>query len=176
MDVYREDALYSAYYKAHGFKYQIVVSACGIMEDVSGPFGGRWNDAEMVRDTLLEERLQTLFDAHDPYYIYGDPAYGGFTFIQRPLDTTTMSPGENYYNRKMASVRVSVEHAIGLVATTFPAIDFVRQEKLGLGGVGVKYLVACMMRNMMTCIRGGNQISDMFGVQPPSLSEYLRYE
>jgi hypothetical protein len=73
----------------------------------------------------------------------------------------------------MSRGRISVEHAIGKVTHTFPAIDFVRAERVGKGEVAKKYLVAVIFRNLLTCIRGRNQISTYFGCPPPSVEEFL---
>jgi hypothetical protein len=52
-----EDKLYNGYYKGWGFKYQLIVSPCGLVEDVAGPYSGREADAEIARRSRLEERL-----------------------------------------------------------------------------------------------------------------------
>ena len=52
-------------------------------------------------------------------------------------------------------------------------MDFVRTERVGDGDMCRKYLTACFLRNCMTCIRGGNQISEYFGCSPPTLEEFL---
>lgn len=36
-----------------------------------------------------------------------------------------------------------------------------------------KYLISCFLRNCMTCIREGNQISAYFGCMPPTLEDFL---
>jgi hypothetical protein len=74
----------------------------------------------------------------------------------------------------MSSGRVAVEHAIGSVVSTFPALDFLRTARGAQTHVGIKYLVSVILRNFLTCIRGRNQISKFFDCAPPTLGEFLR--
>jgi hypothetical protein len=175
---HRQDALYSVYYGGHGLKYQIVVSPCGLIEDCAGPYAGRIGDGRMVQRSLLNERLGTFCTvpglANANFYVYGDPAYARNTFIDRPYRRANMTPLEEHHNALMSSVRVSVKQNIGLVTNNFPALDFVRQQRTAVGTVGVNYLVCVILTNMLTCARGRNQISDYFGVAPPTVAEFLR--
>ena len=76
-------------------------------------------------------------------------------------------------NVQMSRARVSVEHAIGNVCNLFPALDYKREEKMGITPIALKYTVACIMRNFITVVRGSNQISDFFDCPPPSINEYF---
>lgn len=152
----------------------MIVSPVGLLEWVAGPYSGRVHDSELVRCCKLEERLGQFsrVDGVD-YKVYGDPAFGQSTFISRPFQRLVATAVEQLYNTAMSKVRVSVEQAIGHVTQHFSALDFVRCERVGDGEVAKKYLVACFLRNVMTCVRGGNQISQYFSCSPPSLGEFL---
>lgn len=166
--------LYNGYYGGHGFKYLIVISPVGLVEDVAGPYQGRESDSTIVEHARLEERL-SVFCTHagSDYKLYGDPAFAASRFIAKPFRRTVATEVESITNTRMSRVRVTVEQAIGHVTQTFSAMDFVRTERQGDGDVCKKYLVACFLRNCMTCIRGGNQISEYFGCYPPSIDEFL---
>jgi len=71
----------------------------------------------------------------------------------------------------MSGVTVTVEQVIGHVSQTFSSMVFVRTERVGDGDKCRKYLMACFLRNCMTCIE--NQISEYFGCSPPTLEEFL---
>ncbi|CAN0467460.1 unnamed protein product, partial [Laminaria digitata] len=47
------------------------------------------------------------------------------------------------------------------------------QQKYLLSPVAVQYRVATLLYNIHSCLNGTNQISQFFGVSPPSLKEYL---
>lgn len=164
----------TGYYKGHGFKYLIVISPCGLVEDVAGPYPGRVSDSRMVDRCRLEDRLRDFcYIGGSNYKLYGDPAFGASRFISKPFRRTVATEVESIRNTRMSRMRVTVEQAIGHVTQTFSAMDFVRTERVGDGDVCKKYLIACLLRNFMTCIRGGNQISEYFGCYPPSLDEFL---
>lgn len=164
----------TGYYGGHGFKYLMVVSPVGLLEEVAGPYQGRIADAEIVRCCALNERLAAFSTKHGRNYkVYGDPAFGNLAFVSRPFPRVTATAVEALYNTAMSKVRISVEQAIGHTTQHFSALDFVRTERVGDGEVAKKYLVACFFRNVMTCLRGGNQISEYFGCVPPTLDEFL---
>jgi hypothetical protein len=143
--------------------------------DCAGPYPGRPHDAWIAEHSDLNERLSEFCRTpFGDYAIYGDPAYGHDEFIFKPFDRAVLSFQEAVANAVMSSARVSVEHAIGHVVSTFPALDFVRTARNKQTLHGQKYLVAVIMRNLMTCIRGANQISDFFGCRPPTVDQFLQ--
>ncbi len=173
--------MYSGCYSGHGLKYQIVISACGMLEDVAGPYSGKDHDATLANNCLLETRLRrfcTYTDDEDDdqyvdYMIYGDPAYAKSRFVHKPYQRKNATPFQQLHNTLMSKGRVAVENAIGEVTKVFSAMDFTRTERVGHGRVGMKYLVACMLRNVLTAIRGRNPISTYFGCPPPTLEQWL---
>lgn len=70
-------------------KYQIIISACGLIEDVAGPYPGRIHDAEISRLAMTHQRLLEFCTYPNgrggvtTYNIYGDPAYGQSDVIYR---------------------------------------------------------------------------------------------
>ncbi|ETL49075.1 hypothetical protein L916_01383 [Phytophthora nicotianae] len=74
----------------------------------------------------------------------------------------------------MSRVRVSVEWSYGQVTNYWTALDFKRQARIGVQPVGSMYRVAVLLTNCITCTRGGNSISDYFGLSPPSLRSFLQ--
>ena len=146
------------------------------MIDVYGPEGGRESDIDLLRLSGLDRKLEPLYrDGETTWFIYGDPAYSfaGARHVIGPYRLANPTPEQEHCNMCMSSVRVSVENAIGSITNKWCALDFVRQEKTGWSAIGLKYLVAVILSNFMTCVRGGNQISDMFGIQPPTLEGFL---
>ena len=143
--------------------------------DCAGPYPGRPHDNCIAEQSDLNERLSEFCRTPlGDYAIYGDPAYGHEEFIFKPFDRAVLTFQEAVANALMSSARVAVEHAIGHVVSTVPALDFVHTARNKQTLQGQKYLVAVILRNFMTCIRGSNQISDFFGCRPPTLEQFLR--
>jgi len=163
-----------SHYGGHGLKYQAVVTPDGIVVDLYGPVVGRHHDSDMLdKSRILGELPKFSHVNGDPYYIYGDPAYPLRTHLQRPFKGSLLSEEEEEYNTAMSSVRVAVEWAFKEVSMSFSALDFVRNEKIRLSPLSLKYKAAVILTNCLTCIRRRNQISLYFNLSPPSIDIYL---
>ena len=55
---------------------------------------------------------------------------------------------------------------------SFKFLDFTSNFKLGLSSVGKMYMVCSIMQNALSCMYG-NQASEYFGWDPPSIQEYF---
>ena len=76
------------------------------------------------------------------------------------------------FNAEMSNVRTSVEWLFGDIINYFKFLDFKKNLKIGLSSVGKMYLVCALLRNALTCLYG-NQTSQYFGLDPPSLQDYF---
>lgn len=172
--------MYNGYYGGDGFKFQFVTSPCGIIEDCSGPYGGRISDSEMYLRSQLDARFARFCDIRmgngttKRHKMYGDSAYAQSQYCDKPFSREIATPAQENHNALMSSVRVSVEHLIGSVSQVFPALDMTRYQRTGQTTVGLIFLVSVIMRNFLTCVRGSNQVSEFFRLAPPSLQNFCR--
>ena len=60
----------------------------------------------------------------------------------------------------------------GHFVRSFTFLDFKSNLQLGLGGVVKMYMVCSIMQNALSCTYG-NQTSEYFGWDPPTIQEYL---
>ena len=67
---------------------------------------------------------------------------------------------------------MAVEHGFGIVQRTFEKDSFSNTLRINSSPVGAYYSTAVLLANVQTCLRG-NQISQRFGVEPPTAMEYL---
>ena len=109
-----------------------------------------------------------------PLCIYGDPAYPLRVHLQGPFQGAALTPQMEMFNGSMSSVRVSVEWLFGDILNYFKFLDFKKNLKVGLSNIGKTYVVCALMRNALTCLYG-NQTSEFFELDPPSLQEYFRW-
>ena len=77
------------------------------------------------------------------------------------------------YNKAMSAVRVSVEWLFGDIINSYKFLDYKKNLKIGLSSVGKMYLVCALLRNAITCLRG-NQTSEFFDLEQPTLEEYFQ--
>ena len=108
-----------------------------------------------------------------PMCIYGDPAYPLRVRLQGPFQGAALTPQMEMFNDSMSSVRVSVEWLFGDILNYFKFLDFKKNLKIGLSSVGKTYVVCALLRNALTCLYGNNT-SDFFELDPPSLQDYFR--
>ncbi len=71
-------------------------------------------------------------------------------------------------------MRTEVEWGYEKVVTNWAYVDFYKKMKISEAPVESLWQLAAWLSNVLTCARRGNQISDWFHIEPPSLFEYLR--
>ncbi|OWZ13498.1 hypothetical protein PHMEG_00013163 [Phytophthora megakarya] len=59
------------------------------------------------------------------------------------------------------------------VTNYWTGIDFKRAQHSGTTPIGHMYRVVVLFTNCITCVRGGNSVSDYFDLSPPSIVDYL---
>ena len=72
----------------------------------------------------------------------------------------------------MSEVRVSVEWLFGDILNYFKFLDFKKNLKIGLNAVGKVCTVCALLNNARSCLYG-SQISNYFGINPPTLEKYF---
>jgi nuclease HARBI1 len=73
----------------------------------------------------------------------------------------------------MSKVRITIEQCFGEVLKYWQFNSHKYNLKIGNSPVGGMYMVAVLLTNIQTCLRG-NQVSEYFDCTPPSLDVYLR--
>lgn len=122
---------------------------------------------------LLQQLQQFAYDTTGrPMCIYGDPAYPLRIQLQAPFRNPVLTQEMQAFNSAMSSVRVSVEWLFGDIINYFKFIDFKKNLKIQLSSVGKMYIVCALLRNALTCLYG-NQASEFFNLNPPTLNEYF---
>jgi DDE superfamily endonuclease len=151
------------------------VTPDGIIVYLWGPFSGRRHDAELYRVSALLETLEEHFnDEEGPYPVYADSAFPISPHLQKPIPGAHLAPEEALFNTIMSTVRVSIEWSFRGVTGRFQALNWKQNQKILEIPVAQWYLVASLFANLHTCLKRGNQVSDLFGMQPPSVHDYLR--
>ena len=171
--------LYNGYYRGHGIKFQSVVGPNGLILDFFGPVAGRRSDGYLLRRSRFLARMARLCVlAGASFYVYGDPAYPLGRYLLRGFKGA-MTVAQQTFSTAMSSVRETVEWGFALIVRDWTFVDFRTNNKLHEQPIGKLYFVAAIMANIKTCYMAeahddrGNQIASMFGVEPPTVHEYL---
>ena len=135
---------------------------------------GKRRDAGMLRDSglLADLELHAISPTGEPMCLYGDPAYPLRVHLQAPFRDARLTPEMEAFNQSMSRVRVSVEWIFGDIVKSFKSMDFKSNLKIGLSSVGKLYIVCALIQNAITCLYG-NQTSEFFELEPPTLNEYF---
>lgn len=135
---------------------------------------GKKHDSGMLAESGLLQQLQQF--AYSPtgqtMCIYGDPAYPLRIQLQAPFRNAVITPEMQAFNSAMSRVRISVEWLFGDVINYFKFLDFKKNLKIQLSSVGKMYVVCALLRNALTCLYG-NETSEFFGLDPPTLHNYF---
>src|SRR2546421_886718 len=171
---------YSGYKKLHAVKYQGLATPDGLVSSIYGPVVGKTGDYKLWLESGLSEKLRTLMGhlpAGERLLVYGDAAYkaGAYGLVGAKTAPAggELSSKEREYNKAMSSFRIVVENAFGIVSNKWRANGFTMGLRAGSSQVGSIYLVSVLLTNCLTCIRGGNQVSSYYSMEPPSLASYL---
>ncbi|KAH8033315.1 hypothetical protein HPB51_009514 [Rhipicephalus microplus] len=162
---------YSRHKRFHRQKYQAVMCANGTICQLDGPFRGRRHDAGILKDTRLYENIVKVARGNK-YVIYRDPTYPLKPLLLKPHGGARLQPYQAHFNKCMSTVRQAAEWGFGKVAADFAFVDFHKNLKVTRQRVGSIYKVATLLANCRTC-QYDSQVSMYFGLEPPSLSDYL---
>jgi hypothetical protein len=140
-----------------------------------GPLEGRRHDCALLRESGVCEQ----FERHQwmdrnglPFAVYGDPAYPVKNYLIAPFRGARLNEEQQLFNQQMSSVRESVEWQFMKILQNFAFLDFKKNLKLFLQPVAKYYIVAALLTNCHTCLYG-SVTGQYFGMNPPSLVEYL---
>ena len=164
-------SVFNGHKRIHSLKYQSLMCANGIISHFFGPVEGRRHDSGMYFQSGLDDQLSELYDLKQ-IAIYGDSAYAFRRYLITPFKGAALTRLQTDFNTNMASVRESVEWGFSKMCTLFAFIDYHKNNKVYLQPVAKYYLVAALLTNAHTCLYS-SQVSQYFGIDPPTLSDYF---
>lgn len=166
--------VYNGHKRVHGLKFQSIMAPNGIIAHFYGPVEGRRHDAGLLRESGVEIDMHRHMTTpnNEVYCVYGDPAYPLTPYIIPPFKGAVLSANQARFNKRMSSVRICVEWGFGKLLNLFAFLDYKKTHKLYLQPIGKYYKVAALLANCHTCLYG-SETGSFFGLNPPSLQEYL---
>lgn len=177
-----QSLFYSGHKKQHAISHLAIVLPNGLFGSCFAGVPAAGGDAALCIHLRLGERLKRLFDwlpAGEFRYVYGDAAFGSQDFVLGPYKRAGgvfIPPTQKKLNQWLSTRRIMVEHGFGRVKMLFKLLALRTSLISGLAPVGIYLPVFSFLYNCRTCLRGGNQISEMFCMAPPPLNQYLRGE
>ena len=166
---------FNGHKRTHSIKFQTIVCPDGIIAHCSYPMEGTRHDSALLRNSNIGDIIQNDH-RFDGYLIYGDPAYPqNLQYVTGPFKGITNEDQQNF-NKEMSKHRVCVEWGFALVLNNWIYLEHKRTLKVLGSPVGSFYLLAVLLTNCLTCLKGSNQVSAHFGLHPPNLNEYLNHQ
>ncbi|CAB1110587.1 unnamed protein product [Ectocarpus sp. CCAP 1310/34] len=158
-------------------KFQGVITPDGLFVDLWGPVAGTRHDSFILAQSGLMEKLSMLNSpTGHPYCLYGDPAYGLSNHLVCPFSASSvgpLTPEMADFNKRMSHCRVTVEWGFKEITGKWAFVNMKPQQKFLFNPVAKQYRVATLLSNWHSCMNGGNEISQCFGVVPPTFEEYV---
>jgi len=174
-----QKTVYNGHKKVHAIKFQSCVAWDGMISHLNGPWVGSRHDSGIFQDSGLHDVLETLpyvrfGNATTPVALYADDGYALSERVFCPHPDGRINARHQAFNTAMSNSRITVEWSYGRITALWRSLSLKDNQKLFKSPIGVYYLVGALLTNCLTCIEGGNAITDHAGFRPPSLEEYLR--
>ena len=133
---------------------------------IEGPFAGYKNDPTMIRDSQIRQDLeinmqQRVTAGQARLKVYGDKIFNNNALVVAA------------WSRRHGPLQPSIEWGFKDIVVQNKYIGFAMGQKLQENRtLGKYYLTAVLLANARVCLYGGQHL-DYFGVQPPTLEDYL---
>ena len=172
--VYFQQEVYNGKDCVHALKFQTVMMADGIISHVSGPWSGRRHDTHIFNNSMLPQALGDLPRMPLEYggelmAVYADPGYSFSARLFMPFPDGRFDPLHAAFNKSMSENRISVEWGYGRTRNLWQSLNFATNQQIFKSPIAAWYICAVLFTNAVTCIEGGNIVSDYFNCPPPTL-------
>ena len=170
-----QDIMYSGHKRMHSMKYQSLCTPDSIIAHMSGPFPGSRHDSVIL--TLSKLRLYMLTHCKDTkgqeMVIYGDEAYSNLSQVRSPYRGRVLTQAQIRFNSSMRRPRLCVEWGFGFINNRWSWVTHSRYLRMYQSPIGRFYLLCALLANALTCLGRKSTTTSYFGMDPPTLEEYL---
>ncbi|CAM9935596.1 unnamed protein product, partial [Heterosigma akashiwo] len=170
-----QETCWNRYKKKHGIKFLTIIGPDGIIYHCFGATEGRRHDGTLYREARLPYLM--MRDCRG-FYLIGDVAFPLSPFLLKPLLRSRWNPltaAQKYFNKRLASLRVVVEWGYQLVNSLWAYQNFYTTQQVFKTKPSQYYLACTLLTNCYNCIYYPNRVSTYFGLDPPTLEEYMSY-
>lgn len=148
--------------KGHGFAFQGLHDARGLIIDMNGPYVGRYNDHMMVYESNIIDRLTTVLASipnGDPHiHVTADKLYVPSELI-KPLYKGNLTAAAAHDNSIMTPIRACVsEFGFCDIAENWKGLFFKRAIKPAEAPYGIYYLVCSLFQNIHSLLYGNRTL------------------
>ena len=166
---------YSRYFRAHGLKYLTIHLPNGLTGSVFGASLST-NDNGLINlsgvcDYLANDVLEVIPGHQQFPSLFGDAIMPLTACSQSYYRNPT--PLQSYWNRRMSSARMSIEHDYALLFNIFKIMISGDHQLLRNGEHIFRIGIVCFfLKNCYVCLNGSTT-NTLFSSSPPALEEYI---
>lgn len=122
-DMLQDPEVFFSRKKRYAIQAQVVCTADTQIRFFCSGFPGSVHDSSQFSTSRLWKDRMTLFSGRE--YLLADSGYAltPFTITPYPKPQTTRNQRNREFNIRFSSLRVRVEHTIGIIKARFPSID-----------------------------------------------------
>ena len=164
-------------------KFQAVAVPDGMITHLAGPYRAPQNDAGVLAESCLlelmrEHAIQPGSVEGDPpecrhFQLYGNSASAVSAVLVSPhARAGALTAAEYAWNTEMGEVRISVEHAFGIVLWDWPFLCTSWKHQVFGTACGLWYRAAVLLANAHNCFVP-NQTAQHYNCMPPSILDYF---
>ena len=174
--------LYSGHKRAHGIKFQSVLTPDGLFACLFGPITGNRHDSYMLVKSGLIGKLcefmpppEGVYEYNDNdgvFSLYGDPAYPQSLYVFGGYKNPPPGSAQAHWNTEMSKVREVVEWGFANIIKIWSFLDFRASMMVFKSPIAKYYIIAAFLSNCRSCFYG-NQTMQYFDCEPLTLHQYL---
>lgn len=149
------------------------------MTVISDPEPGYYTDIMVWNDCIVRTTLEQIMDDRAAaglprLKLYADKLYNSGLLIVAAWSRRhgAVFPWMEMQNRIMSSIRIAVEWSFCTIKDRWKFLSFSKGQKLQESPVTHYHIVAALLANCHCCLYGGRCV-DYFGIEAPSIEDYL---
>ena len=167
-----QESIFNGHKRIHSLKYQGLMVPNGLVAHFFGPIEGRRHDSAMYHLSGLDAQIDNIFGNGQQLAVYGDSAYAFRRYLITPFKGANLAQIQTDFNKEMSRLRICVEWGFGNITNMFAFLSYHKNQKVYLQPVAKYWIAAVLFYNCHCCLYG-SQTSTYFGLNAPSIEEYL---
>jgi len=160
-----QQTFYNGWKSQHGLKHQTIDTAHGITCHLFGPFSLRHNDLLLLGESDILDKFGDLFEGiRQKITIFGDSAYPTSDILRSYVLPEIATRHQKDHNRRLKSVRESIEHNYALTKNLYKYLSRVEKLKILNNPTVLRVYTVCTFLKNCHVMMYGCESSQYFNI------------